>query len=120
MEDDFKLRWHSHHSETFSAFVNLRNRHAFTDVTLSCGDVSIRAHKLILCACSAYFDGVLSEINETRFPVLIFRDVSFNLLQLSVQFMYNGEVEVPSSVLQEFLRLESLAKKREKNTGRNE
>ena len=56
-EQQFCLKWNNHRSTLFSVFDNLLEEESLVDVTLSVGAGSqfIRAHRVILSACSPYF-----------------------------------------------------------------
>lgn len=53
------LRWHNYSDSVTSALESLRYDEDFLDVTLACDGHTVRAHKLVLSACSAYFRKVL-------------------------------------------------------------
>ncbi|CAG0914053.1 unnamed protein product, partial [Notodromas monacha] len=103
--DQYNLRWHYHHAETFLAFESLRRSEAFVDVLLSCEKRSIYAHKVVLSACSNYFFDVLRSVRDGQMPVLFFRDTAVDLLEYVVRYIYNGEVEVPGSRFTDFINL---------------
>jgi hypothetical protein len=58
--EHYHLKWNAHHDETFSAFESLLAEEAFADVVLSCRGMALRAHRLVLSACSSYFRQVSS------------------------------------------------------------
>jgi hypothetical protein len=103
--EHYNLKWNSHHLETFRAFETHRVSETLVDVVLFCSGHYMKAHKLILSACSAYFEKLFQVTGAARQPVLIFRDTGVDLLRLAVDFMYNGEVEVPSEKLPQFIQL---------------
>lgn len=51
----FSLRWNNYLRHITSAFDTLRTDEDLVDVTLSCEGRRIRAHKMLLSACSTYF-----------------------------------------------------------------
>lgn len=55
----FCLRWNNYQSSITSAFENLRDDEDFVDVTLACDGRSIKAHRVVLSACSPYFRELL-------------------------------------------------------------
>lgn len=55
----FCLRWNNYQSSITSAFENLRDDEDFVDVTLACEGRSIKAHRVVLSACSPYFRDLL-------------------------------------------------------------
>lgn len=57
MEDDqqFCLRWNNHQSTLISVFDTLLENGTLVDCTLAAEGKFIRAHKVVLSACSPYF-----------------------------------------------------------------
>ena len=104
MTSKYNLKWNSHHVETFRSFETLRHREMFVDVTLSCNDQFLKAHKLVLCAGSGYFERILNR-DASGSPLIHFYGIDMHLLKLLVEFMYNGEVEVPSLDLEKFIEV---------------
>ncbi|KAL7725589.1 hypothetical protein ACLKA6_002691 [Drosophila palustris] len=64
----FCLRWNNYQSSITSAFENLRDDEDFVDVTLACEGRSIKAHRVVLSACSPYFRDLLkkSQVNSEK------------------------------------------------------
>ncbi|XP_050069083.1 protein bric-a-brac 1 [Anopheles maculipalpis] len=98
----FSLRWNNYTSYIAGAFDSLRYEEDFVDVTLCCEGRKIRAHKILLSACSPYFKDVFKE-NPCQHPVIIFKNVRYTDLMSLVEFMYQGEVSVPQEQLPSFL-----------------
>ena len=53
------LKWNDFQSLVQVSFGDLRTDTDFTDVTLACEDQSIKAHKVVLSACSPFFKKLL-------------------------------------------------------------
>lgn len=51
----FCLRWNNHQSNLLSVFDQLLHDEAFVDVTLAVDGRFLKAHKMVLSACSPYF-----------------------------------------------------------------
>jgi len=100
--DKFCLKWNDFESSLSSAFRDLRAHRDFLDVTLSCGNEQIQAHKVILSACSSFFRDILS-CNPHQHPLLYLKGVNFADLQSVLDFMYHGEVNVAQEDLNSFL-----------------
>ncbi|KAJ8957339.1 hypothetical protein NQ318_004818 [Aromia moschata] len=49
-------------SSITSAFENLRDDEDFVDVTLACDGKSLKAHRVVLSACSPYFRELLKSV----------------------------------------------------------
>ena len=61
--DQFCLKWNNYQANIVCALGNLKLDEDFVDVTLSCEGRTIKAHKVILSACSAYFKNVFKVMN---------------------------------------------------------
>jgi hypothetical protein len=100
--EKFCLRWNDFESNISSAFRELREDKDFFDITLSCDDEQIQAHKVILSACSPFFRNVL-RCNPHQHPLLYLKGVKYTDLQSVLNFMYHGEVNVAQEELNSFL-----------------
>jgi hypothetical protein len=56
--DQFCLRWNNFQSNIVSVLDNLKEEGDLVDVTLVCEGHAVKAHKVILSACSPYFRNV--------------------------------------------------------------
>lgn len=63
--DHFCLRWNNYQSNMVSELDSLRSDEDLVDVTLSCEGQLLKAHKVILSACSSYFRNVFKVIKIT-------------------------------------------------------
>jgi len=100
--EKFCLKWNDFESNISGAFRELRDEKDFFDVTLACDDNQIKAHKVIISACSPFFRNVLRQ-NPHQHPLLYMRGVNFTDLQSVLTFMYQGEVNVAQEDLNTFL-----------------
>ena len=111
MADQFCLKWNNYQLSLTSAFKHLLEEEDFVDVTLSAEGKSLKAHKVVLSACSTYFRSeplantnvfnladiqnwwtcfcfistcrdLLRGISNWQHPVLVLRDVPFLDLQV--------------------------------------
>ncbi|XP_073977446.1 uncharacterized protein isoform X2 [Rhodnius prolixus] len=96
------LRWNSYYSNMQATFPTLLNNEQFVDVTLACEGRSIKCHKVMLSACSSYFEELLSQ-NPCQHPIVFMRDLKFWEVQALVEFMYSGEVNVAQEKLPSLL-----------------
>ena len=70
------VRWNDYEKKYAETFRTLREDDHFADVTLACEGHAVKAHRIILCACSGYFSHILRTIHPTQHPVLLLSDVS--------------------------------------------
>ncbi|KAH8315367.1 hypothetical protein KR067_003567, partial [Drosophila pandora] len=100
---EFCVRWNSHLGSIGAAFPQLLAVQRFVDVTLVCQGHQLRCHRLVLAACSSYFEAILAE-NPCKHPVIILpREVKLWEIQALVDFMYKGEVNVTQAGLGQLL-----------------
>jgi len=103
-QQQFCLRWNNHQSALVSVFDHLLQSEAFVDVTLAVEGLLLRAHKLVLSACSPYFQTVFAS-HPAKHPIIILKDVRYSDLRALLDFMYKGEVAIDQDRLPGFLRL---------------
>lgn len=101
LPQQYCLRWKYHHSNLQTMFSQLLDRGCFCDVTLACEGQLLRAHRVVLCACSTFFDTLLTNYGSDRDPIIIMKDVTFADIKCLIEFMYKGEINV------EHVRIES-------------
>uniref|UniRef100_A0A2M4A4H7 Uncharacterized protein n=1 Tax=Anopheles triannulatus TaxID=58253 RepID=A0A2M4A4H7_9DIPT len=100
----FCLRWNNHQTNLLSVFDQLLHDETFIDVTLAVEGQHLKAHKMVLSACSPYFQQLFVNHPE-RHPIVILRDVPFKDMKCLLDFMYRGEVSVDQDRLAAFLRV---------------
>lgn len=88
------LRWKYHHSNLQTMFSQLLDRGCFCDVTLACEGRTLKAHRVVLCACSTYFDSILTNGCSDKDPIVIMKDCKFDDIKCLIEFMYKGEINV--------------------------
>ncbi|XP_052869268.1 protein tramtrack, beta isoform [Anopheles cruzii] len=100
----FCLRWNNHQTNLLSVFDQLLHDETFIDVTLAVEGQHLKAHKMVLSACSPYFQQLFVNHPE-RHPIVILRDVPYKDMKCLLDFMYRGEVSVDQDRLAAFLRV---------------
>lgn len=102
-QEHYSLRWNNHQNHILRAFDALLQTKTLVDVTLVCAETSIRAHKVVLSACSPFFQNVFAE-NPCKHPVIVLKDYPGWVVQAIVDFMYRGEISVPQERLQTLIQ----------------
>ncbi|XP_046908131.2 LOW QUALITY PROTEIN: uncharacterized protein LOC124489786 [Dermatophagoides farinae] len=102
-QQQYCLKWNNHRNNMVKVFNELLSDENFVDVTLACDGVSIKAHKLVLSACSTYFRDLFIN-NPCKHPIVILKDINYEDLQAIINFMYSGEVNVSYSQLGPLLK----------------
>merc|ERR1711909_135742 len=100
--EKFCLRWNDFESNISKAFSEIRDDKDFFDVTLACEGEQIEAHKVVLSACSPFFQTILKR-NRHEHPLLYLKGVKYIDLMAVLNFMYHGEVNVAQEDLNSFL-----------------
>jgi len=104
-DEDFCLKWNDHHSIFFSLAESLCRSSLLTDVTLATSDQTFPAHKLVLSVCSSFFRDLFSkpEMNMNQ-SVVYLKDVSSRQLEMLLNYMYRGEINVEEGDLVKLLQ----------------
>ena len=100
--EKFCLRWNDFETNISNAFRELRHDQDFFDITIACEDDQVKAHKVILSACSPLLRDLLRR-NPHQHPLLYFRGVRQTEMKNVLNFMYHGEVNVAQEELNQFL-----------------
>ncbi|GLG96135.1 BTB domain-containing protein, partial [Gryllus bimaculatus] len=99
------LRWNNHRTNLLTVFDDLLRSEAFTDVTLACeGGQSVKCHKMVLAACSSYFQALFTEL-PCQHPVVVLKDVKYGEMKAILEYMYRGEVNVAHDHLAALLKV---------------
>lgn len=102
-QSHYSLRWNNHQNHILAAFEALLQAETLVDVTLVCAETSVRAHKVVLSACSPFFQRIFAE-NPCKHPVIVLKDFSGWEVQALIDFMYKGEISVIQEQLQSLMR----------------
>ncbi|KAH1027854.1 protein bric-a-brac 2 [Dendroctonus ponderosae] len=103
--EQYNLKWNLHVPNFIHTFNEHFDNEALVDVSLFCEGRLIRAHKLILSACSEYFQKLFQVHKEVPHPVIFLNTGRFTVLRQIVHFMYHGEVRVADKDLPDVLAL---------------
>ncbi|XP_046998399.1 longitudinals lacking protein, isoforms H/M/V-like, partial [Schistocerca americana] len=105
----FCLRWNNHQPNFISVFTHLLSTESLVDVTLAAEGKHLQAHRVVLSACSPYFQ-MLFTMNPCQHPIVILKDVKYDDLKIMVDFMYYGEVNISHEQLPAILKTAELLK----------
>ncbi|KAG7212805.1 hypothetical protein KM043_013062 [Ampulex compressa] len=104
------LRWNNHRSNLLTVFDELLQNEAFTDVTLAVdGGASVKCHKMVLAACSSYFQTLFIDL-PCKHPIVILKDVKYSEIKAILEYMYRGEVNVAQEQLGGLLKVAEVLK----------
>ncbi|XP_029673866.1 protein jim lovell [Formica exsecta] len=99
----YSLRWNNHQAHIQQFFQELLHEENLVDVTLICAETSVKAHKVVLSACSPFFQRIFAE-NPCKHPVIVLKDFSNHELSTLIDFMYGGEVKIAQEELPGLMR----------------
>lgn len=68
--DHFCLKWNNFHCSLVNAFESLQNSEDLVDVTLMCEGRNVKAHRVILSACSPYFRNLFKVSSQYKLDVI--------------------------------------------------
>ena len=110
MGEKFYLKWNDFQSTVSNSFKVLREQKDFFDVTLVSDDeVQITAHKIILSACSSFFQSILKN-NPHPNPLIYLHGIDSLNLGYILDYIYNGEVQLHQEHLDPFMDKAQLLK----------
>jgi len=105
------LRWNNHRSNLLNVFEELLHNAAFTDVTLAVDSgLTVKCHKIVLAACSTYFQTLFHELPGYHHPIIVLKDVRFSEIKAILEYMYRGEVNVQHEQLSGLLHVAQVLK----------
>ena len=95
-EESLLLKWDKFDENVKQSFTEFQDKGYFFDVTLACEDKEVKAHKLILSACSPFFKRLLlkKHVTNNLHPVFYLRGVKADQLDAVLAFIYQGEVSI--------------------------
>ncbi|CAB4068953.1 unnamed protein product [Lepeophtheirus salmonis] len=96
------IKWNEYESTFKQGLCELLHNEELFDVTLISGSRVIKAHKVILSACSPVFRSIIQSVSFHPHPVIYLKDINFDYLELILSFLYYGEMRVASDVINDF------------------
>ncbi|XP_050694217.1 longitudinals lacking protein, isoforms A/B/D/L-like isoform X7 [Eriocheir sinensis] len=103
MDGILSLKWNNHLSVLFNTLSSLYKKDLYSDVTLACSGKFFPVHKLVLSACSEFFEELFRQ-TPCSHPVVILKDVSVGDLEALLSYMYLGEANVAQSDLARLIK----------------
>ena len=110
MGETYNVKWGSYPDHVTSLLHDITDTNEFADVTLVCADmVIIQAHKLVLSACSKFFNFILkAATNSDSRPIIYLKGIQSMEMSYILQFMYTGETSFPRDITNSFLDVANL------------
>ncbi|KAK8384881.1 hypothetical protein O3P69_014448 [Scylla paramamosain] len=104
-EQQFCLRWNNYQSTLQHVFHKLWVAGTFVDVSLVVEGRRLDCHKVVLSACSSYFEHILRDHSSHPHPLILLHDLPYSAVEALVTFMYRGEVNVSQEQLAALLKV---------------
>ena len=105
MTEKFYLKWNDFQSNITLAFSQFRNKTQYQDVTLVSEDFKqLSAHRVVLSACSEFFNQVLSR-NTHSHPLLCLDGINSADLNNVLDYIYNGELQIYQEDVGRFIQI---------------
>ena len=101
--EKFCLSWNDFQATISNSLRTFQKDGDFHDVTLVTEDMKqLRAHKVILSACSEFFKTIL-KANDHSHPLIYLNGVDSTNMQFILEYMYDGKVSIYQDQLEVFL-----------------
>ena len=98
------LKWSKFKNNITESIHDLRGVDDFYDVTLVGDDFEqVKAHKIVLSATSEYFKKILQSIKSLNHPVLCLEGLNHSDINNVMDFIYNGQIELPQDGVEHYL-----------------
>lgn len=105
--NQFASKGHAHHLLT--KMDCLRREHHLCDVILQVGSREIHAHRLVLSACSQYFQAMFTnQMLESKQEHITLSDIDENSIEEIVNFAYTGQIDIHEDNVQHVLKASSI------------
>ena len=107
---DRKLEIVGNHEKTsFSVFHEMRSFDELCDITLKVNGKEIRAHRVILAACSPYFRAMLTAgFVESNLGTISLQDCEENAVEKLVEFLYTCKLNLNETDVENILNAAAL------------
>lgn len=91
-------------NESLYSFSKMRNRLDLSDITLTCENRNIHAHKCVLAACSPYFQELFQKEKNKKISAN-FEDIKYDDLETVVKYVYEGKVTINPKNVRTFQKI---------------
>ncbi|XP_046962240.1 aminoacylase-1-like [Vanessa cardui] len=102
VQSQFSLLWDSYKSNICSGFASLQQNGELVDMTLAADGHFVKVHQVLIALSSSYLKQLILSA-PCQHPVIFLNNVSHTTLSLILEYIYTGEVLVPSANLSAFI-----------------
>lgn len=89
----YTMKWNNYQNHITEIFLQLLESETMVDLTLCAEGEKINCHKIVLSACSPYFQDILSTVQSSH-PVVVLSGMSAEDVKSIIEFVYRGELNV--------------------------
>jgi len=102
---EYFFHWNNFEESIKNSYQELREKNMFCDVTISCENSEVEAHKVILATGSSFFRNLLerNSFRNHHNPIIHIKDVQMRDMKYILDFLYTGAVGVPQAHIQSLL-----------------
>ncbi|CAK1600941.1 unnamed protein product [Parnassius mnemosyne] len=99
----FRVTCDTYKNNIFCGFSLLQQKQEFVDMTFAAEGHFVKVHQSLVALCSPYIKEMLKSL-PGQHPVIILNNVSYEILCFILEYIYTGEVEIPSHKLDIFIK----------------
>ncbi|KAB7501649.1 Longitudinals lacking protein [Armadillidium nasatum] len=97
------LKWNNHSSAFVHSLSSIQTKEKYCDATIICQGQYFSVHRVVLSTCSEYFEDMFERI-QCQHPYIVFKDIEPNEMELLLNYMYQGEVNVVQDSLPNLIK----------------
>lgn len=90
MDQEVNVQWNNFQGSLAVQLDNMRLTDSFCDVTLFCEETELKAHKVVLSACSSVFQTMLKN-NSCPHPIIYLHNIKCPDVEAILKFIYTGK-----------------------------
>ncbi|CAH4037653.1 kelch-like protein 22 [Pieris brassicae] len=98
----YSLSWSDHLQAVSNGLCSLQQNEELVDMTLAADGHYVKVHRVIMAMASPYIKDLICSI-KCNHPVIFLNNLSYNTLTYILEYIYVGEVDIPSEFMDEFL-----------------
>ncbi|OWR41074.1 hypothetical protein KGM_205805 [Danaus plexippus plexippus] len=102
VQSHFSLSWDSYKSNLSTGFSGLQQNGELVDMTLAADGHFVKVHQVLIALSSSYLKQLILSA-PCQHPVIFLNNVSNTTLTFLLEYIYTGQVSVPSSNLSAFI-----------------
>ncbi|XP_075974384.1 uncharacterized protein LOC142975437 [Anticarsia gemmatalis] len=102
-ETQFNVTWESYPNHVSKGISSLQQNGEFVDMTLAAEGHLVKVHQNVVALASPYLKAMLLTV-PCQHPVIFLNNISHEVLGYILEYIYTGEVKVPSNRISKFIK----------------